>query len=146
MGEYEGIVWPPSEGLVAHSAETPAAVAERSINWWKNTILRAVAMLPEPLDGGARPACVLAVSHGGFLRALAQALVGARHASYAEGVEVGGRIPNTGICEVEVVGRKGIIWRYGDATHLTISEEETKGKTSQLALPAEQSNADADLV
>lgn len=143
MGELEGIVWPPPMGMKMNSAEKPTELAERAIKWWKGTMLKYAASLPASTDGDTGPAFVLAVSHGAFINALVGGLVGARHVRCEKGVKVGGHLGNTAICEIEVEGRKGVVLRYGDVAHLTVTAEETKDGASQLGIPAEESNADA---
>lgn len=123
--------------------EKAAEVAARSIKWWKDTVLKSVASLPEPANPSDPLPCVLAVSHGGFIGTLGVGLVGARHVRCADEVKVGGHIPNTGIFEVEIEGQKGVALRFADEAHLTVLKEEARDGESHLALPADDSNADA---
>ena len=98
------------------------------MKWWKTTILAYVASLPDAVAESADADTVvrvLVVSHGGFIKVLVRALVGGRHAQCAPGVDTGSPCVNTAVCEVEMEGKKGIVLRYGDVSHLTVQAEQS---------------------
>jgi broad specificity phosphatase PhoE len=93
------------------------ALRERGIEWWRNTILKQVARLPEDAES---PAYILVVSHGAFIGELVQRLLADRYVGQDPPFLKDEHLLNTAITEIEVDGTtlKGKLLRYGDIDHL----------------------------
>jgi probable phosphoglycerate mutase len=117
LGELQGqsLMKIPPDAYKSSSIEQMDAVALRAITWWKSTLLRHIARLPD--GDGSEPEHILVVSHGGFIGVLLRSLVGSRHAELSPGVKLAPCL-NTAICVIRVEDTKGKVLSYGDVRHL----------------------------
>jgi broad specificity phosphatase PhoE len=117
MGDLQGKTWPCSGSR--ETIESDEAFAGRAMSFWRDTLLPCVVQLSgaDEEDDSNEAAYVLVTSHGGLIQTLASELVDKRHVRLAHKVRIR-KCVNTSICEIVFGGKKAVMTRFGDASHL----------------------------
>lgn len=115
-GKKGGVTGPLREDK---TVEPASAFAKRTIDWWNREVVNwcrpRAAIVTKDYAG---PRDIVVTTHGGFITALVQTLLGSRKARLDEGVVVG-RCYNTSVTEIDILANgKGIIRSFGRMDHL----------------------------
>jgi broad specificity phosphatase PhoE len=121
MGELQGKT-ASFHSSVSGTSERVHDFSSRAMKWWNETIERSIQSLVDrrevaPYELGPATENILVVSHGGFIGVLVRNLVSSRKVTCATGVNIG-RCWNTSVAVIEMTGRRGVVTKYGDVSHL----------------------------
>lgn len=121
MGDLEGLkitgnMW----GQIPSNVEASTVFASRATQWWNRVVQRQISLFKETRasKGSVEPINILVTTHGGWVLALTQSLIGSRKISCGDDVKVG-KCLNASVSVIEVdENGKGTLVKFGDTTHL----------------------------
>ncbi|PCH37881.1 phosphoglycerate mutase-like protein [Wolfiporia cocos MD-104 SS10] len=122
LGDWQGQIVATRGSTAPANAEPLSDFSLRAARWWTNTIIRYV----EDLKARDRaeepsPACILAVSHGGYISRLVAKLLESGRIKCAEGATVNTKVWNASITVIDVYeDGQGVLLSYADTTHLNV--------------------------
>jgi len=133
LGDWQGQTLSGRGSTAPANAESLSEFSVRSARWWSDVITAYVDSLTSAAretesrkDSIPQPACVLVVSHGGYISRLISNLVQSGKVRCAQGVVVNGKCWNASISVIDVYGDgQGVLVSYSDTTHLKVDLVQT---------------------